>query len=529
MQTKRSRRSSAQIRAEKGPSSRGGSSSTRARERTRWSRGEPEVRCRPRRLRWRGAATGVASPWEVPRREMISGLLQSRVRDRSHRALTIRAHDAFLGEEPRVDVATAVRTFSDEVLLLHRILRDELVARPVDGALAQAFIKRLAEELLRLEPRLPESLRHDVHLDSSLGLRPARDLDDVPLATPLSYPDRDRDHAWDDRDRAAQEQEERDVVQQDDEEEAEEQGEAAHREVCDRVEIEQARSARGHVLSDETAVLQSGDVRITETHGSELAACGWRGRIHAHRTWRELRGFADEDQSNPRDPDQAEGNHREGEGPQRAGQGASEDRADDQPRPEDDRIDPECRAGDGVLHDVPEIRERRGRERPRPGRQDRDQRPAPVQLVDRRAERDYDREAAEACEPERHEGTAHPGAVGDSAADDQRGGEGRSDRGDDHDEFADLCGARLHADELVREADYVSVQGDDGNVHGKEPPDVRVREDRPEEVPGAALLRHERRLADEEIHQGDGGRHAEPGDEEEERGMRAKRVQGEEL
>src|SRR2546422_6473941 len=72
-----------------------------------------------------------------------------------------------------------------------------------------------------------------------------------------------------------------------------------------------------------------------------------------------------------------------------------------------------------MLHDVPEIRERRGRERPRPGRQDRNQGPAPVQLVDRRAERDYDREAAEACEAERHEGTAHPGAVGDSAADDQ--------------------------------------------------------------------------------------------------------------
>src|SRR5256885_2280016 len=89
------------------------------------------------------------------------------------------------------------------------------------------------------------------------------------------------------------------------------------------------------------------------------------------------------------------------------------------------------------------------------------------------------RGAVEACEAERHERTAHPGAVGDSAADDQRGGEGRSDRGDDHDEFADLCGARLHADELVREADDVSVQGDDGNVHGKEPPDVRVREDRP--------------------------------------------------
>src|SRR2546422_2784159 len=220
MQTKRGRRSSAQIRAEKVPSSRGGSSSTRARERTRWSRGEPEVRCGPRRVRWRGAATGVASPWEVPRREMISGLLQSRVRDRSHRALTIRAYDAFLREVPRVDIAAAVRTPSDEVLLLHRILGDELVRRPVDGAFDQALVERFPEELLRLEPRLPESLRHDVHLDSPLGLRPARELDDGSLATPLSYPDRDRDDARNNRDRAAQVQEERDVVQQDDEEEA---------------------------------------------------------------------------------------------------------------------------------------------------------------------------------------------------------------------------------------------------------------------------------------------------------------------
>src|SRR5437899_9231465 len=234
---------------------------------------------------------------------MISGLLQSRVRDRSHRALTIRAYDAFLREVPRVDVATAVRTFSDEVFLLHRILRDELVARPVDGALNQAFIKRLAEELLRLEPRLPESLRHEVHLDSPLGLRPARELDDGSLATTLSYPDCNRDDAWDDRDRAAQEQEERDVVQQDDEEEAEEQGEAAHREVRDRGEIEQARSARGHTPSDEPAVRQPGDVRITETHGRESATRGRCGSLQARRSPRGLRWFADEDQADARDSD----------------------------------------------------------------------------------------------------------------------------------------------------------------------------------------------------------------------------------
>src|SRR5207245_1443060 len=81
-----------------------------------------------------------------------------------------------------------------------------------------------------------------------------------------------------------QEQEERNVVQQDDEEEAEEQGEAAHREVRDRVEIEQARSARGHTPSDEPAVLQPGDVRITETHGRESATRGRCGSLQARRS-----------------------------------------------------------------------------------------------------------------------------------------------------------------------------------------------------------------------------------------------------
>src|SRR3989442_13891784 len=293
--------------------------------------------------------SGVRPSACVPRTDHVPTRDPGRVRSKSHvlfkgrvprksgvcregnDAFAVRAHDAFLGEEPRVDVAAAVRTFSDEVLLLHRILRDELIARPVDGAFDQAFIKRLAEELLRLEPRLPEPLRHDVHLDSPLGLRPARELDDGPLATPLSYADCDRDYARNDRDRAAQVQEERDVVQQDDEEEAEEQGEAAHREVRDWVEVEKARCARGHVPSDGAAVLQSGDVRITETHGDELAARGRRGSLYTGEGWRELRGFADEEQARARDADQAEGNHREREGPECAREGTSENRADDEP------------------------------------------------------------------------------------------------------------------------------------------------------------------------------------------------------
>src|SRR5438876_107718 len=235
-------------------------------------------------------------------------------------------------------IATFSRTipFACEVLLLHRILRNDFVARPVDGAFVQALVERFPEELLRLDPRLPESLRHEVHLDSPLGLRPARELDDGPLATPLSYPDCDCDDARDDRDRAAQVQEERDVVQQDDEEEAEEQREAAHREVRDRIEIEEARSARGHAPSDEPAVLQPGDVRITETHGRESATRGRCSSLHARRSPGGLRWFADEDQADARDSDQTQRNHREREGPECAREGTSEDRADDQPRPEDD-------------------------------------------------------------------------------------------------------------------------------------------------------------------------------------------------
>src|SRR5207249_629236 len=86
-----------------------------------------------------------------------------------------------------------------------------------------------------------------------LGLRPVRELDDGPFATPLPHADGDRDDARDDGDRTAHVQEERDVVQEDDEEQAEEQGETAHREVGDRVEIQQARRARRHDPSDEGA------------------------------------------------------------------------------------------------------------------------------------------------------------------------------------------------------------------------------------------------------------------------------------
>src|SRR5438094_8385776 len=112
---------------------------------------------------------------------------------------------------------------------------------PVNWALDRLLVEGLPEQLLRLEPRLPESLRHQIHFDPPLGLRPVRELDDGPFAPPLPHADRNRDDARDDGDRTAHVQEEWDVVQEDDEEQAEEEGEANQRVVRERVENQQAR------------------------------------------------------------------------------------------------------------------------------------------------------------------------------------------------------------------------------------------------------------------------------------------------
>src|SRR5437867_13025816 len=105
---------------------------------------------------------------------MNSGLLQARVRHRSHRALTVRTYDAFLGEGPRVDVAPAIRARADEMLLFHRVRGDELVRGPVDSPRDEAFVERFPEELLRLEARPPESPSHDVQRPSPRRRQPTR-------------------------------------------------------------------------------------------------------------------------------------------------------------------------------------------------------------------------------------------------------------------------------------------------------------------------------------------------------------------
>ena len=91
--------------------------------------------------------------------------------------------------------------------------------------------------------------------------------------------------------------------------------------------------------------------------------------------------LADEQDARTGDSDQAEGDHREGERPEGLREGAAQYRPDDEPRPEDDRVDAERGPGHGVLDDVTEVGEGRGRERPGAGREDGDQRPSGDELL----------------------------------------------------------------------------------------------------------------------------------------------------
>src|SRR3989442_6338290 len=108
--------------------------------------------------------------WRLKRMVLYKELVppKSRIRRKGDGAFAVRARDAFLGEVPRVDVAAAVRAGADEVLLFHGVLGHELVRGSVDRAFDEALAERFPEELLRLEPRLPEPLRHDVHRDPAL-------------------------------------------------------------------------------------------------------------------------------------------------------------------------------------------------------------------------------------------------------------------------------------------------------------------------------------------------------------------------
>src|SRR5437773_2625825 len=137
------------------------------------------VRPRPRRSPDCGLVTWSGS------QDTIDDRNDSRRGDRN-RPLAIRTCHPFLGEEPRVHVAAAVRAGSHEVLLTFGLFLDnELVRGPVDYAFDESIIERLSQELLRLEPRLSDPLVHYVHLDSPLGLRAVGKFDDHRFASPL--------------------------------------------------------------------------------------------------------------------------------------------------------------------------------------------------------------------------------------------------------------------------------------------------------------------------------------------------------
>src|SRR5436309_14459968 len=123
-------------------------------------------------------------------------------------------------------------------------------------------------------------------------------------------------------------------------------------------------------------VLQSGAVRIR--NGRRIASARFR-RGRALRSERGPRGvlrLADEQHTRAGDSDEAEGDHGEGDRTERLREGAAQDRSDDEPRSEDDRVDAERGAGHGVLDDVPQVGEGGGRERPGAGGEDDDQGPS---------------------------------------------------------------------------------------------------------------------------------------------------------
>src|SRR5256885_10105522 len=201
---------------------------------------------------------------------LVRGYFNSRARDHGHRALAIWAYDPFFREVPRVHVPAAIRTGPDEMLLTGGPFLDhELVRGAVDHALQESVIERLAEELLRLESRLSDSLGHHVHLDPSLGLRPVRELDDRLFAVPLPDTQDDCDRPRDDRDRPAQVEQFRDIPKEDDEEQSEEQREAADRDIRDGGQLQDLRRPR-HRRAPEAPALQSRDTRIMPRHGRRV-------------------------------------------------------------------------------------------------------------------------------------------------------------------------------------------------------------------------------------------------------------------
>src|SRR3989454_10405343 len=108
-------------------------------------------------------------------------------------------------------------------------------------------------------------------------------------------------------------------------------------------------------------VLQSGAVRIRNAGRMPSSGLGRDRALGSDRGPRRLQRLADEQHAGAGDADEPEGNHREGNWPERLCKGATEDRAGDEPGPEEDRVDPRRGPGGGGFHHVAPVCEgRRG-------------------------------------------------------------------------------------------------------------------------------------------------------------------------
>src|SRR3989454_9358 len=254
-----------------------------------------------------------------------------------------------------------------------------------------------------------------------------------------------------------------------------------------------SRSSRLDVLEDtirptKPRVLQSGVVRIRNARRIPSAGLRRDWILRNDRGARCFQRLADEQHAGPGDSDEAEGDHRERDRPERLRQGAAEDRSDDEPGSEDDRVDAEGRSCDGMLDDVSQIRERGGRERPGAGSEDNDQGPSRDELPQVRTSRarregQQDREAPEARESEAHERPAQAHAVGEAAAPRRRPPPGNPRRRADDQELICRRGPLVAGPEqIVGGGEDVPVQSDDGDGDRGEPLDVLVPHDRPQEL-----------------------------------------------
>src|SRR5256885_1844266 len=172
-------------------------------------------------------------------------------------------------------------------------------------------------------------------------------------------------------------------------------------------------------------------------------------------------GLTDEQDSRGRNPDETEREDGKGERAHGVRESASKDRSDDEPGSEDDRIDPEGRAGHGTLHDVSEVGECGGRERAGSGREEGDQRPLGRELVEVRAarprgRREQDGQSSEAGEADPHERSPTPGTIGPSTAEGERETERDAERTDDDQELGH-GGGPSRSDQVVGEAEDVPV------------------------------------------------------------------------